>query len=214
LPSLRTVRLKRFIDLPGIDVPNEPPLMKEFAGGQVLDTVTMQRVNRDTAVIQQLTGREQVYATSDGLCEIWIPGAILLAELLHEDWTLDQAPREYVIRNADLQVRFGLYEQKQRGSAAAEEAVKQIVDGIERLIQEDASRMPALAYKVAYRKQVNAGDIVGEEIMTEDPRNRTATIEHVCCYRGVLYSLTESGPARSGPTAAGQKYFDSLRPRR
>ncbi|HZL91658.1 MAG TPA: hypothetical protein VFB96_25025, partial [Pirellulaceae bacterium] len=150
LPSLADIDVRRFIDLPGVDIPNEPPRDQfEYA----VSAFDLKKVNDQPAVLALLKGMEKTYSTTDGRCEIWIPGAaVLWGRMIYGELSRTT----YYIRNADDPYEFTLLEDLRRRGGSDQELVKQRLDNTLKWTANGKQ-------KVHYHKEISQGGLTGVE---------------------------------------------------
>jgi hypothetical protein len=203
LPSLGDISVYQFIRLPGVDVPNEPPLATP---GQPINATETERLNSLPEVLQQLKDREQMYATADGKCQVWMPGAVILSLPLiveEQGWV----NRSYLIRTPDQSAEFRFREMTIQAGEPDQARVKQWLDATAK----DSLRREGA--KLLHRCDVSKSGLTGEEAMIEKEPGKTVEIIRVYCVNAVVYILTETNGPREGLTPLGQKYFDSFQRR-
>jgi hypothetical protein len=202
LPSLADIDVRRFIDLPGVDIPNEPPRAQLEYGVPFHE---MKKINDQPAVLALLKGMDKTYSTTDGQCEVWLPGAAVLGQRMiygEKSWT------SYYIRNSDDPYEFELIEDTRRRGGSDQELVKQRLDNAIKWAGNGKQ-------KVHYHKEVSQGGLTGAEIMHDGSKLRgTVEFWRFFYVNGVTYELRESGPPREGLSPSGKKFFDSLRLRK
>ncbi|HZL91804.1 MAG TPA: hypothetical protein VFB96_25765, partial [Pirellulaceae bacterium] len=202
LPSLADIDVRRFIDLPGVDIPNELPRAQLEYGVPFHE---MKKINDQPAVLALLKGMDMTYSTTDGQCEVWLPGAAVLGDRMIYDnrvWT------NYYVRNSDDPYEFELIEDTRRRGGSDQELVKQ------RLV--NAIKWAGNGkQEVHYHKEVSQGGLTGAEIM-HDGSKRSGKVEiwRFFFVNGVTYELSEKGPPREELSPNGKKFFDSLRLRK
>ena len=203
LPSLGDISVYQFIRLPGVDIPNEPPLA---APGEPINASETDRLNSLPEVLQQLKDKERTYATADGKCQVWMPGAVILSlPLIVEEggWI----NRTYLIKAPDQPAEFRFREMTIQAGEPDQARVKQWLDSV-------ANSSPGNpGAKLVYRRDVSQSGLTGEEAMIEKEPGKIAEITRVYCVNAVVYMLTETSGPREGLTPLGQKYFDSFKRR-
>jgi hypothetical protein len=202
LPSLADIDVRRFIDLPGVDIPNEPPRSQLEYGVPIHE---MRKINDQPAVLALLKGMDKTYSTADGKCEVWLPGAAVLGQRMiygDKSWTM------YYIRNSDDPYEFELIEDTRRRAGSDQELVKQRLDNTLKWMANGKQ-------KVHYHKEVSQGGVTGVEVMHDGSKLRgTVEVWRFFFVNGVTYELCETGPPREELSPSGKKFFDSLRLRK
>ena len=202
LPSLADIDVRRFIDLPGVDIPNEPPRAQLEYGVPFHE---MKKINDQPAVLALLKGMDKTYSTTDGQCEVWLPGAAVLGQRMiygEKSWT------SYYIRNSDDPYEFELIEDTRRRAGSDQELVKQQLENTLKWMKNGKQ-------KVHYHKDVSQGGLTGVEVMHDGSKLKgTVEVWRFFYVNGVTYHLCEIGPPREGLSPNGKKFFDSLQLRK
>lgn len=198
IPSLADLDVCRFIDLPGVDLPDEPPRSQfEYA----LSAYELEKINNHPAVVALLKGMDKTYSTTDGLFEVWTPGATVIENRFVSDGSVRST---YFIRNAEDPYEFRFTEDSRVQKGTDQQLVKYTLDGL----------LKQTYRKVFSHREVSQEGLYGAEVTQETNEKDTIEIVRFFYVNGRYYELSEQGPPRDGLSPSGQKFFDSLRVRK
>lgn len=204
LPSLSSITAIYFTELPGIDMPMEP---QRPADVSTLDFNQVNQLHEDPQLVSLLGGQERTYATSDGKCEVWLPGAVVL-QLPLQPKNPGRFTREYYIKTPAEKAIYQFTEGTLGEGRDEKTTIKRLTDAL-------IGNWTPLGGKVTYRRDVSVNGLDGEEasVSVEVDGEKQVIISRTFCVERVMYALVETARERTGLTPLGEKFFGSFRQR-